>query len=111
MEPTTNLTRRMGLAENLETLRSAALDSVAAASSLDELAAAESAAIGRDSEIAGARRSLGSLPAEERRDAGRLINDVFQAVQGAIDQRQGNTPDGSPRKIGTGIGRSTLLEI
>ena len=89
MEPTTNLTRRMGLAENLETLQSAALDSVAAASSLDELAAAESAAIGRDSEIAGARRSLGSLPAEERRDAGRLINDVFQAVQGAIDQRRG----------------------
>ncbi len=88
MEPTTNLTRRMGLAENLETLQSAALDAVAAAASLDDLATAESDAIGRDSEIAGARRSLGSLPAEERRDAGRMINDVFETVQGAIAQRR-----------------------
>jgi len=88
MEPTTNLTRRMDLAQNLETLQSAALDSVAAAASLDDLAQAESDAIGRDSEVALARRSLGSLPAEERRDAGRMINDVFQTVRQAIDRRR-----------------------
>ena len=85
---TTNLTGRMDLLASLEELRSTGAASVAAAASLEELARVEATTVGRESPIARARRSLGDMPAEERRDAGRAINEVAVGLQSAIDERR-----------------------
>jgi phenylalanyl-tRNA synthetase alpha chain len=86
---TTNLTGRMDLAASLEALRRRALDAVGAAASLDELDAVEADSVGRDSELAAFRRSLGTLPQDERPEAGRLINEVAKEIQGAVEARRG----------------------
>jgi phenylalanyl-tRNA synthetase alpha chain len=78
----------MGLSQHLETARDAALRDISAAADLDALVSVEATAVGRESEIAAARRSLGSMPAEARRDAGRLINDMAQQIQAALDARR-----------------------
>ena len=80
----------MDLSQHLATVRAGALRDIAAADDIDALSAVESSVIGRDSQVAAARRSLGSMPAEERRDAGRLINDVAQEVKAALDERRKN---------------------
>jgi len=72
----------------------AALEREAAASllgaaSTDELAAAESAALGKRSRLALAHRSLGSLAPEERREAGRLLNEARRRLEVLVaDRRQ-----------------------
>ncbi len=78
----------MSLLPKLEELRTSALAHIAAADTLDALLGVESGTIGRDSPVAEARRALGGLPAEERRDAGRAINDVAQALQTAVAERR-----------------------
>ncbi len=76
------------LAEILEEARVTGLAAVAGAGSLDEIGAAEAAAIGRESQVAAARRSLGALPPQDRRDAGRAINEVAAALEEAITARR-----------------------
>jgi len=79
----------MNLNETLESLRSEAAIAVAGAVSLDELAVIESASIGKESPISAARRNLGKMPADERRDAGRFINEVAKEIEAAIAARRG----------------------
>jgi phenylalanyl-tRNA synthetase alpha chain len=78
----------MDLASSLESLRQDTLAAVARADSLDTLASTEAAAIGRESPIAAARRNLGKMPAEERRDAGRLINEVAKELEAVVAARR-----------------------
>ena len=52
----------------------AARQAFAAATNLEELAVARREHLGDDAPIAQARRALGSLPKNERKDAGRLVN-------------------------------------
>jgi phenylalanyl-tRNA synthetase alpha chain len=87
METPTNLTGPMDLTEHLNAVRDAALRDIEAAADPPALADVESAVVGRESEVAAARRGLGKMPAEDRRDAGRLINDVAQEIQAALDAR------------------------
>lgn len=52
----------------------AARQAFAAATNLEELAVARREHLGNDAPISQARRALGSLPKNERKDAGRLVN-------------------------------------
>ena len=54
----------------------AARQAFAAATNLEELAVARREHLGDDAPISQARRALGSLPKNERKDAGRLVNQV-----------------------------------
>jgi phenylalanyl-tRNA synthetase alpha chain len=84
----TNLTDPMDLTEHLTAVREAALRDIESAEDLGSLAAVEAAVAGRESDVAAARRDLGSMPADRRRDAGRLINEVAAEIQAAIDSRR-----------------------
>jgi phenylalanyl-tRNA synthetase alpha chain len=76
------------LSDRLVSIREEAIGAVEGASTLDELDAALDAATGRDSAVAEARRSLGSLPHEARPEAGRLINEVATAIADAAAKRR-----------------------
>ncbi len=89
MDPMTNLSTPMDdLATQLERARTTALGEISAASTLDELTGVEAAVIGRESAVAGARRSLGSMDPNQRRDAGRLINEVAASIEKAFAARR-----------------------
>ena len=88
MDSSTNLTGRMELSESLSELLAAATERVDAADSLAELAAIEAETVGKGSFIAEARRGLGALPADQRRDAGRTINETATAIAALIDQQK-----------------------
>ncbi len=85
---TSNLTDPMNLNESLERLRADTAGAVSAADTLEALAAVEAGAVGRESPIAAARRNLGKMPPEERRDAGRLINDVAKELEAVVGARR-----------------------
>jgi phenylalanyl-tRNA synthetase alpha chain len=61
---------------------------VSAASTLDELDAALTAALGRRSPLAAVQRSLGSFEADQRRTVGRRVNEVRKALEGAAEERR-----------------------
>ena len=92
-EAAANLAAPMDLASSLADLRAAASERIAAAASLDELAEAETFALGPESTVADARKGLGAMPAEDRRDAGRAINDVVVALKAAIEARSAELRD------------------
>jgi phenylalanyl-tRNA synthetase alpha chain len=76
------------LAGSLEAVRQEAIAAVEATESLDALNTALEAATGRESAVMNARRSLGTLPHEQRPEAGKLINEVAQAIQEAAAGRR-----------------------
>jgi len=88
MDTGTNLPAPMVTQEELEELRAGAPASIAAAGSLEELAEVEAETVGRRSPIAVARKGLGALPQDERREAGRAINDLAQQLEGLVAQRR-----------------------
>ena len=90
---TSNLTDPMNLNESLEHLRADTASAVSAADTLEALATVEAGALGRESPIAAARRNLGKMPAEERRDAGRLINDVAMEMDAVVTERRDELHD------------------
>ena len=77
------------LDESLDVLRRETQAAVAAAESTEILAAIEANAVGRESPIALARRQLGKMAAEERKDAGRLINQVAKELEALVAARRG----------------------
>ena len=74
--------------DELDRARSAGLDAVAAAATLDELRAVETDVLGKRGALARSKAGLGALPAEERRDAGRAVDEAVAAVQAALDERR-----------------------
>ena len=74
--------------EELDRARSAGLDAVAGAATLDELRVVETDVLGKRGALARSKAGLGALPAEERRDAGRAVNEAVAVVQGALDERR-----------------------
>ncbi len=88
MDTTTNLTDSMNLAETLQSLRTDSVARIAAATDIESLDAIAATAVGRESPIAAARRGLGAMPAEERRDAGRLINEVAKEIEANVAARR-----------------------
>ena len=74
--------------EELDRARTAGLDAVAGATTLDELRAVETDVLGKRGALARSKAGLGALPAEERRDAGRAVNEAVATVQAAFDERR-----------------------
>lgn len=66
----------------------AALAAIAGAESLDDLAVVRRAHLGDDAPIPQARRALGSLPKDQRKDAGRLVNMARGRVEKAFAERK-----------------------
>ena len=89
MDTTTNLTGRMDLRDSLSDLQTDAAARIAAAESLEELSEVEASTVGKKSLIADAKRGIGSLPQEERKEAGRFINEISAALTEAIARRRG----------------------
>jgi phenylalanyl-tRNA synthetase alpha chain len=74
--------------DDLSELTRAALDSIALATSTDELRRLEHEHLGKDADLMVARRQLGGLPVEQRKDAGQAINAARQLVEQSIHERQ-----------------------
>ncbi|PLS76547.1 MAG: phenylalanine--tRNA ligase subunit alpha [Actinobacteria bacterium] len=70
----------------LAALVAAGLARLEAVSTLEELAAAEAAVLGKRSELASHQQALGRLPPEQRREAGRQVNQARQALQATADK-------------------------
>ena len=64
-----------------------AVAAIEAAASLDELTEAKTAALGKGAPLTAAQRSLGSLPQEDRKEAGRALNEVRSRVELALEAR------------------------
>jgi phenylalanyl-tRNA synthetase alpha chain len=60
---------------------------IAAASTTDALEDAKTSVLGKKAPITGVQRSLGSLPADARKDLGRRTNEVFSALREALAAR------------------------
>ncbi len=73
--------------EDLDKLRNELLAEVTAADDLDALEAARVAALGRHGRITGMMKGLGALAPDARRDAGRALNAVKDAVADAVAAR------------------------
>ena len=65
-----------------------AAQAVAAASSLEELRVAVGDALGRRGALTALNQTLGSLPADERKGAGAVINETRARIQAAADARR-----------------------
>lgn len=70
--------------EKLNAAAQQALQAFEAADNLEELSEARRAHLGDDAFIPTARKTLGSLPKEQRKDAGRLVNMARGAVEKAF---------------------------
>jgi phenylalanyl-tRNA synthetase alpha chain len=77
----------LGSAE-VERVRDAALEAIAAAGSLEELKRARIDHAGERSPLALANREIGSLPPQARKEAGRRVGQARGAVAAALAERQ-----------------------
>src|SRR5579875_191416 len=69
---------------DLDALAAAAAGTIEQASTTAELERAETATLGRRSPLAEARRALGSLDPEARREAGRRLNDLWSSLEALV---------------------------
>ena len=74
--------------DDLDELVAKARERIAAAASLDDLKAADSELLGKRSELSARKQGLGSLGPDERRDAGRALNEARTAVEAAVAERR-----------------------
>jgi phenylalanyl-tRNA synthetase alpha chain len=75
---------------DLERLVADAPDLVAAALTIAEIDVLETDLVGRNSPVAEARKGLGGISdADDRRAAGKAINDMAVELQGLVDERRG----------------------
>jgi phenylalanyl-tRNA synthetase alpha chain len=75
--------------DQLDRLVAEARERVAAAATTDGLRAVEAEVLGRGAPLTEARRALGQLPPERRKDAGRAVGEARQAVERAAEERRG----------------------
>jgi phenylalanyl-tRNA synthetase alpha chain len=77
-----------GTTEDLGAVVARSLDAVAAAASLDELTALETELLGKRSALATRKAGLGALPPDERREAGRALNEARERLTAALAERR-----------------------
>jgi len=76
------------IARSLEAERQRGLSAVADAATREELEAAHVSVLGRKSAFAAIQRALGTIPAEDRRRVGQLVNEVRAAFETALGERR-----------------------
>ena len=86
-----------GTTEDLGAVVARAVDAVAAATSLDELAGLETELLGRRSALASRKAGLGALPPDERREAGRALNEARDRLTAALADRRAELAAGARR--------------
>jgi phenylalanyl-tRNA synthetase alpha chain len=75
--------------DDISAARTAALAQIDAADSLEAVAALDARLLGKQGELAGFKRGLGSLATvDEKKVAGQAVNDAMQAVAAALDARR-----------------------
>jgi phenylalanyl-tRNA synthetase alpha chain len=72
---------------------------LANAQTLDALEEAKVAILGRKAPISSVQSSLGSLPAESRREIGRRTNEVFAELRAALDARRSELEAGGDAEL------------
>ena len=75
-------------AEAVDDAIAAALDAIAAATTLDELKEARLAHVGDRAPLWAARAEIGALPPEAKADAGRRVGAAIKRVTNALEARQ-----------------------
>lgn len=86
--------------DELKGLRERALAQAAAAESLAALEQVRIAYLGRKGKIPALLKKLGQLPAEERREAGKVLNQLKRELAGLIEKRVGQLSSGEVREEG-----------
>ena len=76
------------ITDELEHLTSQGVERVRDAATLEELRAAEQELLGKKSPLAAFNQRLGALPVEERKEAGRRVNEARAALQAVIEERR-----------------------
>ncbi len=74
--------------EDIEATEKDALQRVQAAASLDELRTVETEVLGKKAALNAFKKRLGALGAEERREAGRRLNEAREAVEQGVAERR-----------------------
>src|SRR3712207_9190767 len=77
----------MAVTQRIEVLRSEALSAVAAADSTAALEDVRVRFLGRSAEITGIKKSIGSLPPEDRKEVGREANLASGEIEEALTSR------------------------
>jgi phenylalanyl-tRNA synthetase alpha chain len=77
----------MAVTERIEELKGEALSAVAAAGSTADLEGVRVRYLGRSAEITEIKKSIGSLPVEERKEVGKTANLVSREIEGAIGEK------------------------
>jgi len=76
------------ITDELEQVTSSGIDRVRTAASLEELRAAEQELLGKRSPLAAFNQRLGAMPVEERKEAGRRVNEARGALVAAVEERR-----------------------
>jgi phenylalanyl-tRNA synthetase alpha chain len=74
--------------DELEQLTREGAERARAAATLEDLRAVEQELLGKRSPMASFQQRLGTLPVEERKEAGRRVNEARGALQGAVEKRR-----------------------
>jgi len=74
--------------QDLDALRTELVDAAGAAPDLEALEVLRVEALGKKGRVTGLMKALGGLEPEARKEAGRRLNEVKQAVQDAIEDRR-----------------------
>ena len=93
--------------QGLSAAADAAEKAFAEAANLEELAVARREHLGDDAPIPAARRSLGSLPKGQRKDAGRLVN----MARGRVEKRFGEAKAELERKRNEEVLRAERIDV
>ena len=80
---------------DLDSVQAELIAAVDSADTLEALEAARVAAVGRKGRVGELMKTLGSLPAEQRRDFGQAVNRLKGAVEAAIEARKGDLERGA----------------
>jgi phenylalanyl-tRNA synthetase alpha chain len=99
-----------GATEELRTVVARSLDAVAAADSLDGLTALETELLGKRSALATRKAALGALAPEERREAGRALNEAREELTAALADRRAELAD-QARRVRVEAERLDLTEV
>src|SRR3712207_4680534 len=78
----------MAVTQRIEVLRSEALSAVAAADSTASLEDVRVRFLGRSAEITEIKKSIGSLPPEDRKDVGRAANVASREIEESLEARR-----------------------
>lgn len=86
------------------------LDAIATATDLDDLKATQSEVLGKRGALTALNQTLGSLPPEDRKAAGAVINEARARLQTAIDERRA-TLEATARAARLDAERLDLTEV